>query len=230
MVRQKDVIKDIPDIEIGAILQDEDFLEAANNLVEQSGMTADQANAYFAGIGYEPVYSVTDVEAPGALDTNTQTTSYLDNFSLFNGTETLDMGPLGSYEIPKINPNISWHNETKKLDPTAIESTIPLTSFSGDSTPPKIKGMRRKATGAQNNYSSSNAGGKSPGSGNKKSGGSSAPKHKTKENKNRKNEIERYHDVTKALEDVTAQLDMVGKAKDRAFGAGKLKNIKSEIK
>ena len=43
------------------------------------------------------------------------------------------------------------------------------------------------------------------------------------------NEIERYHDVTEALEDVATQLEMVGKAKDRAFGAGKLKNIKSEI-
>ena len=59
--------------------------------------------------------------------------------------------------------------------------------------------------------------------------GGSAPKHKTKENKNRDDEIERYHDVTEALEDVTTQLDMIGKAKDRAFGAGKLKNIKSEI-
>ena len=225
-----DLADNLPDIKIGAVLQDEDFLAAANNLVKQSGMTADQANAYFAGIGYEPVYSVTDVQAPGALDTNTQTTSYLDNFSLFNGTQTLDMGPLGSYEIPKINPNISWHNETTKLDPTAIESTIPLTSFSGDGKPPEIKGMRKKATGAQNNYSSSNAGGKSPGSGKKSGGGGgSAPKHKIKENKNRKNEIERYHDVTEALEDVAAQLDMVGKAKDRAFGAGKLKNLKSEI-
>ena len=63
----------------------------------------------------------------------------------------------------------------------------------------------------------------------KRSGGGSTPKHKSKENKNRDDEIERYHDVTEALEDVAIQLDMIGKAKDRAFGAGKLKNIKSEI-
>ena len=143
----------LPDIEVGAILDDAAFLEAANNLVETSGMTADEANAYFAGIGYEPMYSTEDVEAPGALDINTRNTSYLDNFSLFNGTQTLDLGPLGSYSIPKINPNITWHTETTKLPATDIESTMPLTSFSGDGKPPKIKGMRKKGNGSMNNYS-----------------------------------------------------------------------------
>jgi hypothetical protein len=36
-------------------------LEAANALVEAAGMTADEANAYFAGIGYEPVYNAEDI-------------------------------------------------------------------------------------------------------------------------------------------------------------------------
>ena len=221
-----DLADNLPDIKIGAVLQDEDFLEAANNLVEQSGMTADQANAYFAGIGYEPVYSTEDIENNAQVP-NAQTTMKVTSTGW--DTASVNMGILGTHDISL--PTITYTTESTPLPATDAPAATTLTSFSGDSTPPKIKGMRRKAAGAQNNYSSSNAGGKSPGSGKKGGGGGggSAPKHKTKENKDRKNEIERYHDVTEALEDVATQLDMIGKAKDRAFGVGKLKNIKSEI-
>lgn len=232
----QDLAMNLPDIEVGAVLQDADFLAAANELVQTAGMTADEANAYFAGIGYEPVYSVTDVEAPGALDTNTQTTSYLDNFSLFNGTEELDLGPLGSYSIPKINPNITWHSETTKLDPTDIESTIPLTSFSGDGKPPEIKGMRKKATGSMNNYSSGNKGGKSPGgkSGGKSGGGSPKSK-KTKDKKDINKETERYHEINNAIDDIeetikdlNREYEKLSTQTDRAFGVAKINLMKKQ--
>ena len=58
---------DIDDIEVGAIIDDADFIAAANNLVDSASMTADEANAYFAGIGYEPVYSTEDVENANSM-------------------------------------------------------------------------------------------------------------------------------------------------------------------
>ena len=199
-------------------------------------MTADEANAYFAGIGYEPVYNVTDVEAPGAIDTNTQTTSYLDNFSLFNGYSDLELGPLGSYKIPKINPNITWHSETTPLPATPIESTMPLVSFSGDDKPPEIKGLRKKASGGMNNYSSSNSGGKKPGSsgggGGGGGGGNKKPKQRVKADSGMKKaleeEAERYHEITNSLESLGFELDRVAEAKDRAFGKDKLKYMDEE--
>jgi hypothetical protein len=74
---------------------------------------------------------------------------------------------------------------------------IKLTSFSGDETPPPIRGLRKKATGAQNNYSSSNAGGpKSTGS---KGGGNKGSKvKKTK----RSDVVDRYKEITDQLDDI----------------------------
>lgn len=213
---------DVPDIEVGAILKDEDFLKAANNLVTESGMTADQANAYFAGIGYEPVYSVTDVESTGSMDMDSKTQTFLDNFSLFNGKQTIDMGPLGSWDIPILNPNITWHSETVKEPPTDLNSTIPLMAFSGDTTPPTIKGMRKKATGSQNNYSSSNKGGKAPGSGSK-GGGGSKPK---KAEKAKKSEIvERYKEIEDNLDDLRDTMEDTNKAADRLYGNARIKQM-----
>jgi tyrosyl-tRNA synthetase len=67
----------VPDIEVGAVLKDEEFLKAANNLVETSGMSADEANAYFAGIGYEPLYNqeeIPDANVMSAPNVRTVTT------------------------------------------------------------------------------------------------------------------------------------------------------------
>ena len=221
---------EVPDIEVGAILDDADFIAAANNLVEQSGMTADEANAYFAGIGYEPMYSTEEIENPGALDVNTKTTSYLDNFSLFNGTQTLDLGPLGSYDIPKINPNITWHQETTKDDPTDTNTSMSLTAFSGDGTPPKIRGMRKKATGSNNNYSSSNRGGKSPGKGGGGGGGGGGgSKPKPAQPTKKSDVVDRYKEQDDQLDDLKRTMDNAEKSLEKLYGDDKTKAIEKLI-
>ena len=160
---------DIDDVKVGAILDDENFLAAANNLVDSASMTADEANAYFAGIGYEPVYSTEDIENANSMQApNAITTTQID-FSTPASFDIVD--PFGNSHTVKLPlPTIS--TISKDLDPTNAQADMRLTGFSGDSRNlPKIKGMRKKATGSQNNYSSSNSGGKSPGGSGKKGGG-----------------------------------------------------------
>ena len=43
-------------------------------------------------------------------------------------------------------------------------------------------------------------------------------------------ELERYYEIKKAIEDNEKALDRLGKAKDRAYGPNKLKYIEAEIK
>lgn len=230
----QDLATNLPDIEIGAILQDEDFLEAANNLVSQAGMTADEANAYFAGIGYEPVYSTTEIDN-SAQTPNVRTKTQVEAVGWEDATIDLPewMGGPATIKLPSLTTITSSEN----LPPTQGDEVMRLTSFSGDSTPPQIKGMRKKATGSQSNYSSSNKGGKSPGSsgGSKKSGGGSkAPKNKTnfkkesKQYKKLEEESERYHEINEELDDLAKELDRVADAKDRAFGQDKLDNMAKE--
>ena len=217
-----------PVVEVGAILDDADFLAAANNLVEQSGMTADEANAYFAGIGYEPVYSTEDIDNSAEVPNSLTRTSVA---KIDWESADVDLGLFGTHQIKL--PAVTTKTESVAQDPTSADGTMRLTSFSGDGKPPQIKGMRKKATGSQNNYSSSNKGGGSPGGGSK-SGGGSTPKAKEKfkvdkdQLKTLDEEKERYHEISNALESVGYELDEIADKKDRAFGKDKLKAMEEE--
>jgi hypothetical protein len=64
---------------------------------------------------------------------------------------------------------------------------------------PKIRSVTKKATGSFNNYSSSNKGGKSPGS--KSGGGSKKDPKKTSEARGKKEDIvDRYKEINDELE------------------------------
>ena len=223
---------DIDDIQVGAIIDDKEFLDAANNLVNSASMTADEANAYFAGIGYEPVYSTEDIENANSMQApNAITTTQID-FSTPTSFDIVD--PFGNSHTVKLPlPTIS--TISKDLDPTNAQADMRLTGFSGDSRNlPKIKGMRKKATGSQNNYSSSNSGGKSPGGsskkgggGGKKGGGGKTPEHKRKE-KVDKFEADPFHKVNQQLEDVEHNLKMIDKQQSHVFGKGLINNLKQQ--
>ena len=224
------IANEMPDIEVGAILQDAGFLEAANNLVTQAGMTADEANAYFAGIGYEPVYSTTDVENAQSLDVpNASTTLSVDHIGWTNVPVDLPDWFPGDHNITL--PSITYSSKPATSDPEVAEADMRLTSFSGDGKPPEIKGLRKKASGGMNNYSSSNSGGKKPGSSGG-GGGNKKPKQRVKADSSMKKvleeEAERYHEITNSLESLGFELDRVAEAKDRAFGKDKLKYMDEE--
>jgi hypothetical protein len=90
-------------------------------------------------------------------------------------------------------PALRVETRTEPLEPIETKGDMRLTAFSGDSRNlPKIRGMRKKATGSQNNYSSANKGGKAPGSGSKSSGSGSKNNKKTKKS----DVIERYKEIT----------------------------------
>ena len=241
----QDLVTNLPDIEVGAILRDEGFLEAANNLVEQSGMTADEANAYFAGIGYEPVYNSEEIPDATSMESpNVSTTMTVKSLGFSEEPISIMGKEIGFLKAPQM----TIETESTPLEPTNNPADMRLTSFSGGTTPPKIRGMRKKASGGMNNYSKSNSGGKSPGSsgGSKKGGGgggkgggggsSNKPKKPTKaktveptEAKDKEDEIERYKEITEILDDLNNELDEIGKLKDEAWGPNKLKAMDQEI-
>lgn len=220
------VLKDIkvPDIEVGAVLKDEEFLEAANELVETSGMSADEANAYFAGIGYEPLYNQEEIpEANSMSAPNVRTVTTVEGISWAEENMTI-----GDTELPIKMPQISVKTTSTPLEDTKTPGPMTLTSFSGDGAPPKIRGLRRKATGSQNNYSSTNAGGGSPG---KSGGGGSKSKPATKVKRTKKSEVvERYKEINDALDDMADALDKASGYADRLYGTARIKAMKDQAK
>lgn len=237
----QDLAANLPDIEVGAILDDAGFLEAANNLVQQSGMTADEANAYFAGIGYEPVYNSEEIPDATSMESpNVSTTMTVKSLGFSEEPISIMGKEIGFLKAPQM----TIETESTPLEPTNNPADMRLTSFSGGTTPPKIRGMRKKASGGMNNYSKSNSGGKSPGSsggnkggkGGKGGGGGDKAKKPTKaktvdptEKKDKDEEIERYQEITEVIDDLNRELDEIGKKKEEAWGPNKLKAMDQEL-
>ena len=220
----------IEDIELGVEFQDEAFLEAANNLVDTANMTADEANAYFASIGYEPLYNETELdtsmESPNG-ETKTEVTAI--------GWNDVDV------DLPKIMggnmkiklPNLTTKTSSVSEEPTSSEGTMKLVSFSGDkkaSSP--IRGFRKKATGSSNNYSSRNSGGKSLGSSSKSpsssGGGSSSQPSKKDHEKHDDSEAELYHEIKESIKDVEHEVNKLDEIQGRLFGRELIASLKTE--
>jgi hypothetical protein len=184
-------------------------------------MTADQANAYFAGIGYEPVYNSEELPDGNTMSMPNAVTSV----AVTGVSWSQEHLSIGNQELPFRVPAIEIETRSTPLPPVKTDGPMTLTSFSGKEKPPEIKGLRKKATGSQNNYSSKNSGGKAPGSGSKKSSKKdSKPK---KADKVKKSEIvERYKEIDDSLDDVRDSYDDVNKAADRLYGAGRIAQMK----
>lgn len=204
-----------PTIEVGAKVDNADFLEAANNLVKESQMTADEANAYFAGIGYEPVYNAEDIDTSAEMPNAETITRVVD--TKFDNPKTFDLGFLGKHTINL--PSITTRTETKAEEPTKSPSDMRLVSFSGGKTPPEIRGFYRKATGSSNNHSSTNSGGSG---GSKSSGGSSSSKPSKIDKSKKSDVVDRYKEITDSINDTTRALDKANKSADRLWGKAHL--------
>lgn len=224
------LIKDVPDIELEARLNSSEFLAAANKLVSTAGMTADQANDYFAGIGYEPVYSTTEIENGNSMGLPSGSVSV--GVSGIRWSE--ENFKIGNTELPISYPEFTITTTPITKEPEMTKAPISLTSFSGGSTPPEIRGFRKKATGSMNNYSSKNPGGPALGKGKSKggggSGGGSSSPAKKQPYTAKSEVVDRYYEITNAIEDLTEALDDATKASDRLFGKDKLTAMEKEKK
>ena len=223
--RLDDIIQELaadldPNIEVGAYLNDEEFVKAANALVEEAGMTADEANAYFAGIGYEPVAETTEIEGANTTQVpNASTTMTVKSIGFSEEPISIMGHEIGFLKAPQMTVETS----STPLPASDAEANMSLTSFSGDGKAPEIKNFRKKAKGSQNNYSSSNSGGKSPGSGGS-GGGGSKPKKATSTKK--LDIVDRYKQVEDQLDDITDAADDASKAMDRLYGKARVDKMR----
>lgn len=210
-------------VEVGATLDDTDFLNAAQEIMNQSKMTVDEAQAYWNSLGYEPEFVTEQQTVKRSVPQERTHTDY----AITEGYVDI-MG--AQVPIPTIDrittTTISGYKE--------MDEVIEVPALSADGTP-QIKSLTRTNSGGSiSNYSSSNPGGKAPGKKSGGGGGSKTPKAKDrvkkdpKQLKNISNEAERYHEINEELDDLAKELDRVAEAKDRAFGQDKLNNMAKE--
>ena len=140
----EEIKNNIPEnIEVGAIINDGAFYEAAAKMVEEAGMTADEANAYFAGMGYEPVYNTEEIDNSAEVPNSLTKTSVE---SIDWEEADVDLGLFGTHQIKL--PAVTTRTESIPEEPSSAPGVTRLTSFSGDGKAPPIAGLRKKATGS----------------------------------------------------------------------------------
>lgn len=187
-------------IEIGAKLETGDFLTNANKLIEESGMTVEQAQAYFNSLGYEPEF---ETETKTVKRSIPQTTTHTD-YKITQGYVDIAGAKV---PIPTIDrTETSWIDGYKEVDETLQVPKI------GNG----IKSLKKISSPSANNYSSSNKGGKSLGKG---GGGKPSVKDPNKDKK------DPYQKVNAKLKTISNSLAEVSKEQEKLVGADLINNL-----
>lgn len=199
-----DLMTEMPDLEVGATLDDEEFLTKLNNFVKQSGMSVEQAQAFFNSLGYEPEF-VTDTKTVKRSIPQERTHT---DYEITDGKINI----LGQeYHIPTIDRLTT----TSVSDYVDVDEKIQVPAFGTDN--PQVKSLTKRSSGTMNNFSSANPGSKGSGS---KGGSKNKP---TKGDLTKKSDVvDRYKEITDSINDTTRALDKANKSADRLWGKAHL--------
>lgn len=200
------------EIQVGASIDDADFINALNNMMDAGELTSDQVQQYLNSIGYEPEFDPVTAEAPSQP---------------FNATTEVNA------DLPLLGPtHLATLNTSTTID--GVSATMFGISNAGASGGKKVlTGAHKIAnTGARKNaVRNSGASGKKVGNGGKgKSGGGGGSKAKEPDVLEPiEKEADRYHDVNVQLELIDKDLDKLDKQKKKLFGQDLINNLNKKL-
>lgn len=189
-------------IDVGSSLNDQNFIDGLNDMLDAGSMTVDQVNSLFGMMGYDPTITWKTERKP-VFDLSEYSIKLPD--------------PLGEINLPNIKimgdvsvPQISGGSNTK-----------------GKNAPTKVGGGSGSYSG--HGLSAPSGGGGSKGGGGGGGGGSgSGSSYAAKEKKEIDNEIDLYERVNTILEKVNSQYEQLNKERDRLTGKKLAENIAKE--
>lgn len=199
----------------------ENWVQSLNEMAIATGMTVDEMNGMLNKLGVQAHVEVKSVKQE--MEVPTQEEIYLPSGSdTFTYSEVGEDGKVTEHTIKR--PRIRKAVVPGKPIKTTGYVQVPQISTDGD---PKTVDVSYTGVGG-----GSSGGGISPSStaGSGGGGGNKDNRSSAKEHKQPTEEKERYHVLNEQLDDLSRAYDKASKAKDRLFGANKLKAINSEIK
>ena len=208
------------DLQVGANIDDSEFIQACNDMILAAGLSADQVNALFSGMGFDVTYD----SEPQKVTTTIPT--YITHHEITNRkTETMEGGTTVETFDEK-----TWTEQGEPVIQEGETTAFAMqTSEPGTTVVPKINSLTKKATGSYNNYSSKNKGGGSP-SGKSGGGGSKGSQPKEPDKKDPvESEKDRYHDINIELEQIQTNLDRLDKQRDKLFGKDLIDNLNKQL-
>ena len=159
------------------------------------------------------------VEAEGSVTNIKQTDK--------GGVEKLGDIPLKmSFPTVHVTPQKQEETEEKTLTAPALQVKSAHKTSGGNISHANSSGGRAARGGGGGGGGRRGGGGGRRGGG---GGGGRAARRNSEQMKKPKDEIERYHTISKQLDSLTKQYDKLSKAKDRAYGTSKIKLMDQEI-
>lgn len=207
----------LADLEAGASLNNEDFLNGLTDIVNASHMTAQEATDYLATMGIDA-----EVQ-PAELEQTEQTpvTTLTPRITTQPWTKKWDIPFIGEKEftinVPRLEmiSGTTYEEGTKKT----VAAGVKVTSAN------KSSGGNVKFNNAS--HSSGNSKKPSSSSGSKGSGSGSSSSPAEKKSKTQKSDVvDRYKKLDEAISDNTRALEKANKQADRLYGAARIKAMK----
>ena len=233
------------DLEIGASLNDQDFLDELTNMVNAAGMTAQQATDYLASMGVNAEVIEQDAEATEQSESvgfDVRPHKVSGNYSFPVIGSGMSSSPLGvpqvvgssggqwSYDEMEVIPNTKVGFATKQHKAFALKVISANKSSGGN-----FKFSQAKNGGGSKGVSrrSGGSGGKGRGGGGGGGGSRKAaePDKSQKDSKKlMKDTRDIYHDINIELEQIDRRLDRVQKKQDGLYGKQLLDNLNKQSK
>lgn len=204
-------IENMPDLEIGASINQTGLSNAFQALLDSGAITVDQMNSILSGIGFTPEVAYLEL-TPSAAE------KYMGENKTRVQVWDEEAQEFVTKEATGRSINEVAAGQNIRIPIIGKDAMVSAKKFANKNTGAKITGnlstyVGRGSAGNLSSLSSSGGGG----------GGSKKDKKKASD------EIERYHVVKQQLDRLSSEYDRLSAAKDRAYGPDKLKAIDKEI-
>lgn len=212
----EELAAEIPDIKVGATVDDGDFLAKAAQIVEQAGMTAEQANAYFRSMGFEANFETKQVPVESKQP-------IVETLTEDAGTENVtyeQVNPDGTTSTVSV-PMVKTRQTSRTVGYTTSQEMMEVPALTTDDGSPNFT-LTRTNAGAMNNSSSSNKGGGKKGGG----GGGGSGGKVSKSNKS----AQRYKTVDEKIDDNDRKTESAKNKIERSYGKDEDKAIEELLK
>lgn len=211
----------IPTYDLGQTIDDTNLIAKLNNIVAETGMTVEEANAFYRSMGFTPNFKMVEVSQAQSVPITT-TYHRLQNYTPEYDDEGNWIG--ASWD------ETEWSN-TEQVDGGELVSRFPSLAMQtadgeGPMVPsPEIESLTYDGGGAMNNNSTVNKGGNTGNGGGNGGGGGSTPKHSAKNASKYESIKDRYSTIKSSIDEVQRSVDALSDAEDDAWGASKVRNI-----
>lgn len=218
-------VQSLDDIEIGARLDDTQFVSALQQMVELSGMTAEQTQAFLGNMGVDAQIVTETTEQP-------TTTTYTGAQADVTYVDVPGVNPMNSeptvYRVPSVSYTAT--PKTEVGDVTQATGVSIKTTSGGVSSGGKIdwSSLTKKAPTKSAINKSNTPSGKSSGSSGS-SGGSSSPA-KNQKTTAKDDVVERYKEINDKLDDLADAMSDANKQADRLWGKDRLAKMQQQGK